>query len=231
MWVISNRGESWTMALSSTSATKPMQQQHRMIPFCFVVLFLILYLPLLTQLTNNESKIIINSDCLQGMPLLPTTTAEGELLRGSNNNSSIIIGSEDDFTTSTTTTLVIEIPKIIHVIGTQWLQEMNSWSEYNPEYIIEFYNDDRCNEFIQTHYPQFVFTYNHLQSVRKFDFIRYLIIYHYGGIYADSDITCMQSISNWGLLNTTTFFSGMVRRKNIYMYLILSMKLIFPVIH
>jgi mannosyltransferase OCH1-like enzyme len=121
-----------------------------------------------------------------------------------------MIGSDDDLTT-TTTTLVIEIPKIIHVIGTQWLQEMNSWSEYNPEYIIEFYNDDRCNEFIQTYYPQFVFTYNHLQSVRKFDFIRYLIIYHYGGIYADSDITCMQSISNWGLLNTTTFFSGMVR--------------------
>jgi len=167
-----------------------------MIPLCFVVLFLIIYLPLLTQLTSSESK-IINNDCLQGM------------LRA-NNNSSIIIDSDDNSDTSTT--LLMQIPKIIHVIGTEWLREMNSWAEHNPDYYVEFYNDARCHEFIREHYPQFVFTYNHLRSVRKFDFIRYLIIFHHGGIYADSDITCKSPISDWGLLNTTTFFSGMVRR-------------------
>ena len=195
------------MAMSSSSSlTKTMQrQQHRMIPLCFVVLFLIIYLPLLTQLTCSESK-IINNDCLQGM-LLPTA---GGGLRA-NNNSSIIIDSDDNSDTSTT--LLMHIPKIIHVIGTEWLQEMNSWAEHNPDYSVEFYNDARCHEFIREHYPQFVFTYNHLRSVRKFDFIRYLIIFHHGGIYADSDITCKSPISDWGLLNTTTFFSGMVRRK------------------
>ena len=198
------------MALSSSSSslTKTMQwQQHRMIPLCFVVLFLIIYLPLLTQLTSSESK-IINNDCLQAM-LLPTTVGGGQR---ANDNSSINIDSDNS---DTSTALLIQIPKIIHVIGTEWLQEMNSWAEHNPEYSVEFYNDARCNEFIREHYPQFVFTYNHLRSVRKFDFIRYLIIFHHGGIYADSDITCKSPISNWGLLNTTTFFSGMVRGKKI----------------
>jgi len=194
---VSERWREEEKHLLVVSLTKTMQrQQHRMIPLCFVVLFLIIYLPLLTQLTSSESK-IINNDCLQGM------------LRA-NNNSSIIIDSDDNSDTSTT--LLMQIPKIIHVIGTEWLREMNSWAEHNPDYSVEFYNDARCHEFIREHYPQFVFTYNHLRSVRKFDFIRYLIIFHHGGIYADSDITCKSPISDWGLLNTTTFFSGMVRR-------------------
>ena len=101
------------------------------------------------------------------------------------------------------------IPKVIHVVGLQWLQEMDSWKILNPEYIVEFYNDDRCLKFIQENYPQFEFTYSHLKSVRRFDFIRYLIVYQHGGIYADSDITCTEPVKNWGISNETTFFTGM----------------------
>lgn len=157
------------------------------------------------QLTYNASKSIHN-DCLQGRLLPTAATTTG--LRATSNYSSVTIDSDNS---DTFTSLLTQIPKIIHVIGREWLMEMNSWSEHNPEYTIEFYNDARCNEFIQEYYPQFIFTYNHLRSVRKFDFIRYLIIHKYGGIYADSDITCNLPISNWGVLHTTTFFSGMVR--------------------
>jgi len=101
------------------------------------------------------------------------------------------------------------IPKVIHVVGQEWLQNMDSWKNLNPEYAVEFYDDERCLAFMQEHYPQFEFTYLHLKSVRRFDFIRYLIVYHFGGIYADSDITCKKPIITWGISNETTFLSGM----------------------
>ena len=101
------------------------------------------------------------------------------------------------------------IPKVIHVVGRQWQQESDSWKTLNPEYTLEFYDDDRCIAFIRQHYPQYEFAYSHrLKSVRRFDFIRYLIVHHYGGIYADGDITCNTPIRNWGISNETTFLSG-----------------------
>jgi mannosyltransferase OCH1-like enzyme len=36
------------------------------------------------------------------------------------------------------------IPKVIHVVGRQWQQESDSWKTLNPEYTLEFYDDDRC---------------------------------------------------------------------------------------
>lgn len=101
------------------------------------------------------------------------------------------------------------IPKVIYVVGRSWNKEMNSWSLLNPGYRVEFYNDVRCSDFVEENYPQYTFTFNHLKGVRRFDFFRYLIVYHYGGVYADSDITCLQPINEWGLKNDTTFFTGM----------------------
>mmetsp|Transcript_22526 Transcript_22526/g.53170 ORF Transcript_22526/g.53170 Transcript_22526/m.53170 type:complete len:353 (+) Transcript_22526:329-1387(+) len=103
----------------------------------------------------------------------------------------------------------IEIPKVIHIVGKMWLKENDSWKKLNPDYTVESYNDKRCEKFVREHYPQYEFVYNHLKSVRRFDFVRYLIVYHYGGIYADSDITCIQPIKDWGLKSETRFFTGM----------------------
>jgi mannosyltransferase OCH1-like enzyme len=91
------------------------------------------------------------------------------------------------------------IPKVIHVVGGQWQQESDSWKTLNPEYTLEFYDDDRCIAFIRQHYPQYEFAYSHrLKSVRRFDFIRYLIVHHYGGIYVGPQVG-MSPILVWGL--------------------------------
>ena len=79
-----------------------------------------------------------------------------------------------------------EIPKVIHIVGKKWLKENDSWKKLNPDYTVESYDNQRCEKFVREHYPQYEFVYNHLKSVRRFDFVRYLIVYHYGGIYADS---------------------------------------------
>jgi hypothetical protein len=140
---------------------------------------------MLAQLTN-KSKCPDNSD----LPVFNSYVIRGEMKTAENLADKMI-------------------QKVVHVVGRQWLQEMDSWKHLNPEYNVEFYNDDRCLKFIQEYYPQFEFTYSHLKGVHRFDFIRYLIVYQHGGIYADSDITCTEPIKNWGISNETTFFSGM----------------------
>ena len=42
-------------------------------------------------------------------------------------------------------------PKVIHVVGQEWLQSMDSWKNLNPEYAVEFFDDERCLAFIQEH--------------------------------------------------------------------------------
>jgi hypothetical protein len=101
------------------------------------------------------------------------------------------------------------IPKTIHYIAARVRkEEMNSWKLLNPDYQVKIYNDSDCLDFVTTFYPQYKFVYHHLKSVRRFDFIRYLIVYHFGGIYAESDVTCKVPIQDWGLEESATFFSG-----------------------
>lgn len=56
----------------------------------------------------------------------------------------------------------------------------------NPEYELQYYNDDDCRDFIQLHYPEYIYHYNKLiPSAYKSDLWRLLILYHYGGVYND----------------------------------------------
>lgn len=51
-------------------------------------------------------------------------------------------------------------------------------------------------EFIATNYPWFLKTYNsYPYPIQKADAVRYFLLYHYGGIYVDLDISCGRNIS------------------------------------
>tara|TARA_E500000178_G_C17038017_1_gene764594 strand:- start:6266 stop:7186 length:921 start_codon:yes stop_codon:yes gene_type:complete len=71
---------------------------------------------------------------------------------------------------------------------------INNWKKLNPDYNIKYYNDNDCKEFIKNNYPKSYLDYfNRLclyanAGPIKSDFWRCLILYKYGGIYADCDI-------------------------------------------
>ena len=59
----------------------------------------------------------------------------------------------------------------------------------NPDYEYLFFDDDDRNDFMRTEYPEFIDTYNNFRyPIQKYDFLRYLVIYKYGGFYFDMDI-------------------------------------------
>jgi mannosyltransferase OCH1-like enzyme len=74
----------------------------------------------------------------------------------------------------------------------------DSWIERNPEYEYRFLDDEDIWRFIRNEFPQYMDGYKKIKhGAVKADFWRYLIIYKYGGVYADIDCRCVVSLKNW----------------------------------
>ena len=88
------------------------------------------------------------------------------------------------------------IPKIIHqtwkneTIPDKWKNYHASWKKHfpGPEYKHILWTDKDNREFIKQNYNWFLDTFdNYPKNIQRADAIRYFILYHYGGIYADLD--------------------------------------------
>ena len=68
---------------------------------------------------------------------------------------------------------------------------INTWKKYK-DFEYYFYTDEHCERFIKENFDEYVYqAYTRLPlAVMKADLWRYCVIYHYGGIYADTDTIC-----------------------------------------
>jgi mannosyltransferase OCH1-like enzyme len=96
------------------------------------------------------------------------------------------------------------IPLILHQTWkteslTEPLQSFfDSWTLHNPEFERRFYNDRDCREFIRTAFPPYLDVYDGLPfSIQRADLFRYLVIYRFGGLYADIDMECLRPIKSF----------------------------------
>lgn len=88
-----------------------------------------------------------------------------------------------------------EIPKVVYHIyfGTierlEYLDNIKSLKDQNPDYHFVMYNDRTAETFITEHYGNRLLAYfrriSSDYSAAKSDFLRYLVIYAKGGIYLD----------------------------------------------
>lgn len=101
------------------------------------------------------------------------------------------------------------IPKVIwqtykdHIdtLPQYMIDSMNTWKNLNPEYEHRYMDDIQAKQFILDEYGQewhdiFV---NLPVGVMRGDLWRYMVIYKYGGVYADLDTECWKPISSWML--------------------------------
>lgn len=97
------------------------------------------------------------------------------------------------------------IPKTIHQTGPSdqtkwhplWIRCQESWKQHHPDFEYRFWTDEDIDELIRTHYPEFLDMYNEFPAhIMKIDFVRFAILHHFGGIYADLDIFCYQNFYN-----------------------------------
>lgn len=72
-----------------------------------------------------------------------------------------------------------------------------SWILYNPTYTYMMWDKEMCRSFVKNHYPWFLATYDLFpREIMRHDAVRPLILHHYGGIYADNDMTCYRSFDS-----------------------------------
>lgn len=98
-------------------------------------------------------------------------------------------------------TTINAIPRIIHrtyktlAIPPKWMRAFNTCVDYNPGYTQYFWTDESARKFIEDRYSWFLPTYDkYTFTIQRVDALRYFLLWTYGGIYIDLDVTCRQSL-------------------------------------
>ena len=111
------------------------------------------------------------------------------------------------------------IPKIIHQtwktnqIPEEWQAFVKSWKFHHPDWEYKLWTNDDGEEFVERFYPDFLNVYlAYPYDIQRADAIRYLVVYHYGGLYADLDFECLQSFES--LRNTNQLVIGYEPQKH-----------------
>ncbi|CAF1156826.1 unnamed protein product [Adineta steineri] len=96
------------------------------------------------------------------------------------------------------------VPAIIHhiVIGDIDISKHPTWTasrdaclKLHPDYEYKFWNDSLAEELIRKEYSWFLETWkSYRYPIQRADSLRYLVLYHYGGIFLDMDLHCRRSL-------------------------------------
>ena len=95
------------------------------------------------------------------------------------------------------------IPKIIHQtwktknLPVDFKNYSSAWKNLHPTWDYRLYDDNDCLFIVKKYFPQFLDTYLNLPiPVMKADMFRYMIIYQFGGLYADIDAEALKSFDD-----------------------------------
>jgi hypothetical protein len=94
------------------------------------------------------------------------------------------------------------IPRIIHQtwktddIPENFRAFAATWRDRNPDWTCRFWSDRDLLEFVATHYPAWLELFcSYRLGVQRADAGRYMLLHHFGGIYADLDAECIRSLA------------------------------------
>lgn len=98
----------------------------------------------------------------------------------------------------------MSIPKIIHQVWEGRTEPFmpvrlqllaRTWQEQNPDWEYHLWNGEEMEELVSTYFPEYLSMYRSFPyNVQRWDTIRYMILYLYGGVYTDLDSECYRPI-------------------------------------
>ena len=107
---------------------------------------------------------------------------------------------ETDFPTTTGSEPII--PHIIHqtskdeLIKLTYKDYIKSFINHNPDWKYYFWTDDSARKLIQEKHPDLLPVWDsYADPVNKADALRYVVLYEFGGVYADLDFECLRPLS------------------------------------
>jgi mannosyltransferase OCH1-like enzyme len=94
-----------------------------------------------------------------------------------------------------------QIPKTIwqtitrNVVPSRIRDWADTWIKLNPEYDYNLVDDDGMRGFIRSSFPEYLQAFNKtVHGASKADLWRYLVMFKYGGVYADIDCICLNPL-------------------------------------
>lgn len=95
------------------------------------------------------------------------------------------------------------IPRIIHQtwktadIPERFRACQASWREHHPDWTYILWTDADIEAFVTQHYPRLLGLFqSYPDHIQRVDAARYMILFKYGGIYADLDVFCRRSFDS-----------------------------------
>jgi mannosyltransferase OCH1-like enzyme len=96
------------------------------------------------------------------------------------------------------------IPKIIHQtwktnnLPPALKAYCHSWQRFNPGADYRFYDDTACRAFVRKEFPRFLPAYEAFPfAIQRADLFRALVVYRFGGLYADVDMECLRPLERF----------------------------------
>jgi hypothetical protein len=93
------------------------------------------------------------------------------------------------------------IPRTIHQIWIggevppRWAGLARSWTRHHPDWEYRLWTDAVSRLFVEDRYPGLLTLYDaYRYPVQRADALRYMLLHHFGGVYADMDLECLRSI-------------------------------------
>ena len=81
-----------------------------------------------------------------------------------------------------------------HNVPPEFLRLVTHLKKQNPEYNHRIFDDEEMDSFVQSEYPRYYESFSRISpkyGVAKADFFRYMVVYHYGGVYFDIKSGCL----------------------------------------
>jgi mannosyltransferase OCH1-like enzyme len=114
------------------------------------------------------------------------------------------------------------IPKIVHQMAPAdqaywhpyWEPCHRTWKTMYPDFIHKMWNDQDIDDFVRTRHKMLYDKFRSFpNNIQRIDMARYLIMYEYGGMYADMDVECMENFyhvlqpgkANFGMTNNADY--------------------------
>ncbi len=95
------------------------------------------------------------------------------------------------------------IPRMIHQtwktaeVPPRFLGFVESWKRHHPGWTYKLWTDADNDAFVLKHAPEFLATFRGYRSgIERADAIRYLLLLHEGGVYADLDFECLAPLDS-----------------------------------
>jgi inositol phosphorylceramide mannosyltransferase catalytic subunit len=78
---------------------------------------------------------------------------------------------------------------------TEWHAARQACLDLHPDWEAMMWTDANARDFVSEHYPAFLDEWdNYRYPIQRIDALRYLVLYHYGGVILDMDLQCKRAL-------------------------------------